>query len=104
VLGPALDTKSATSFDAIKLIFSGAYPAVPPVYFPVVDVRDVAELHAAALSADGAGGRRLIACADTLSMGEMAAILKEEFPEKGRRIPTRVLPAPCEFEDHNPIL
>jgi dihydroflavonol-4-reductase len=93
VLGPALDTKAATSLDVIKLFFSGAYPALPPVHFPVVDVRDLADLHTAVLTAEDAGGRRLIGCADTLSMAEMAAILKKEFSEKGRRIPTRTLPS-----------
>jgi dihydroflavonol-4-reductase len=93
VLGPALDTKAATSLDVIKLIFSGAHPAVPPVHFPVVDVRDLAELHVAALTTEAAGGRRLMGCADTLSMSDIAAILKEEFPEKGGKIPTKTLPA-----------
>ncbi len=94
VLGPALDSRAATSLDVIKLLFSGAYPAVPPVYFPVVDVRDLADLHAAALTAEGVGGRRLIGSAETLSMAEIAATLNQAFPEKGAKIPTRTLPAP----------
>ncbi len=92
VLGPALDTKAATSLAVIKLIFSGAYPAVPRVHFSVVDVRDLADLHAAALTAPDVGGRRLIGAAGSLSMAQIAGILKQEFPERGRKIPTKTLP------------
>jgi dihydroflavonol-4-reductase len=94
VLGPALDGKAATSIDVIGLILKGAYPAVPPVSYPVVDVRDLARLHAAALSAEGVAGRRLIACEGSLSMAEMARILKEEFPDHAKKAPTATLPAP----------
>lgn len=91
VLGPALDTKSATSMDVVKLMFDGSYPALPPVYFAAVDVRDLAELHAKALIKDVAG-RRLLGAADSISMAQMAKILKEAFPEKGMKIPTMELP------------
>ncbi len=43
VLGPTLDGRTGTSLDVIKLLMSGAYPAVPPVHYPVVDVRDLAD-------------------------------------------------------------
>lgn len=92
VLGPALDNKIATSMEVMKLLFAGAYPAVPPVYFPVVDVRDLAELHVTALTSES-GGRRLIGSADSLSMAGMGKILKEAFPKEGKKIPTGELPA-----------
>jgi dihydroflavonol-4-reductase len=93
VLGPALDTKASTSIEVIKLLLNGAYPAVPPVYFPVVDVRDLADLHTAALTAEGVGGRRLIGSGDTLSMADMGTMLKQAFPERAKKAPTRTLPA-----------
>jgi len=95
VIGPALDTKAAASLDVIKRIFAGAYPAVPPLYFPCVDVRDIAAVHVAALTAEGVGGRRLLGSAETLPLAEVARILKDTFPERGRRIPTRTIPAPA---------
>ncbi|MBD3237426.1 MAG: NAD-dependent epimerase/dehydratase family protein [Candidatus Eisenbacteria bacterium] len=93
VLGPALDTKSATSIEVIRLIMRGAYPALPPAYFGVVDVRDVAALQLAALTAPDTRGRRLIACESPMSMTEMAALLKQTFPERGKKIPSLTLPA-----------
>jgi len=93
VLGPALDDKTGTSLDVIKLIMKGAYPAVPPAHYPVIDVRDLAELHVGAMTAEEAGGRRLIGAAGTLSILEMARILRSTFPDYAKKIPTRTLPA-----------
>ncbi len=92
VLGPLLDAKSGTSVDVIRLFLTGAYPAVPKVAYPVVDVRDLAAVHVAAMRAEGAGGRRLIAAGETLSMRDMALALREAFPERARKIPIGQLP------------
>jgi dihydroflavonol-4-reductase len=92
VLGPTLDGGTSTSLDVIKMVMTGAYPAFPPVSYPVVDVRDLADLHVSAMTAPRAGGRRLIGSGTTLSMQEMAGILKEKFPEFAKKIPTRSLP------------
>jgi nucleoside-diphosphate-sugar epimerase len=73
--------KTGTSLEVIKLFFKGAYPALPPVHYPVVDVCDLAELHIRAMASPGAGGRRLIGAADTLSMSEMGQILRNTFPD-----------------------
>ena len=45
VLGPPIDDVIGASLDVIRLFMTGAYPAVPPVAYPMVDVRDVADLH-----------------------------------------------------------
>jgi nucleoside-diphosphate-sugar epimerase len=91
VLGPLLDRGSSTSVDVIKLILQGVYPAVPPSAYPVVDVRDLADLHVAAMTA-AVGGRRLIGAGQTLTMRDMALILRTAFPDRAKKIPTRELP------------
>ncbi len=93
VLGPALDDDIGASLDLIRLFTTGAYPAIPPVSYPIVDVRDVATLHIKAFETPGAGGRRLIAAAETLSLKDMAAILREALPDRAKKIPRRELPA-----------
>lgn len=93
VLGPPLDDDISASLEVIRLFMKGAYPAVPPASFPVVDVRDVAVLHVAAMETPQASGRRLIAASETLSLRQIAEILREAFPDRARKIPTRVLPA-----------
>jgi dihydroflavonol-4-reductase len=90
-LGPLLDGASSTSLDVIKLILQGKYPAVPPSAYPVVDVRDLADLHVAAMTAP-VGGRRLIAAGETRTMRDMALVLREAHPDRARKIPTRELP------------
>jgi dihydroflavonol-4-reductase len=57
----------------------------------VVDVRDVADVHVAAMTAE-VGGRRLIAAGETMTMPEMARTLQKAFPERAKKIPTRALP------------
>ncbi|MCU0305096.1 MAG: NAD-dependent epimerase/dehydratase family protein [Thermoanaerobaculales bacterium] len=93
VLGPVLDTAGGTSVGVVRLLLEGAYPAVPPVAWPVVDVRDVAALHVAAMTAE-VGGRRLIAAGGTMSMAEIGRELRDAFPERARKVPVRTLPAP----------
>ncbi|WP_428409427.1 NAD-dependent epimerase/dehydratase family protein [Hyphococcus sp.] len=92
VLGPPLDDDIGASVDLVKLMMKGAYPALPNASYPIVDVRDVAALHVAALENPQTGGRRLIAAADTLSLKEIAVILREAFPDHAKKIPTASLP------------
>lgn len=91
VLGPALDLDLSTSHAALALMLKGAYPALPPVSFPIVDARDVAELHVAAMRAP-VGGRRLLAAGETLSFAQMAEILRAVLPERAGKIPRGELP------------
>ncbi|WDI31019.1 NAD-dependent epimerase/dehydratase family protein [Hyphococcus flavus] len=93
VFGPALDDDIGASLDVIRLLMTGAYPAVPPVSYPVVDVRDVAQIHVNALENPETSGRRLIAASETLSLSDIAEILRQAFPDRAGKIPSRVLPA-----------
>ena len=92
VMGPAPDTDSATSLDLVKMLLTGAYPALPKIAFPCVDVRDVADLHVAAMTTPEVGGRRLMGAGETLTLRDMGAILREACPERARKIPKRSLP------------
>lgn len=93
VLGPALDDDIGASLDVVKLFMKGAYPAVPPASFPMVDVRDVAALHVCALETPETGGRRLICAGQTMSLKEIGEVLREAFPAYAKKIPARELPA-----------
>lgn len=92
ILGPTLDGRTNTSLNVIKLIMTGAYPAVPPVEYAIVDVRDLAELHVRAMTVPEAGGRRLVGTANSLSMTEMGRVLCKAFPGYCETIPSRTLP------------
>jgi dihydroflavonol-4-reductase len=92
VLGPTLDARIGTSLEVIKLFLDGAYPATPNVTFTVADVRDVSAVHVRAMERPAAGGRRLIAAGQTLSLPEIGEILREAFPAFANEIPKRTLP------------
>ncbi|MEV0379488.1 hypothetical protein [Nonomuraea sp. NPDC050643] len=69
-------------------------PVVLPVYFGVVDVRDVADLHLRAMTHPGAaGGRFLAGSGEAISFLGMARILSENLGAHAARVPTRELTA-----------
>ena len=92
VLGPALDRDVATSAEIVRLFLKGAYPAVPRLSFPVVDVRDVALTHVAALESPQAAGERFLCASDSLWLKDIGRILRTAFPAFRRNPPVRELP------------
>jgi dihydroflavonol-4-reductase len=90
VLGPPLDVTFGSSVGLVKRLLSGKDPMVPAFGLPVVDVRDVAEMHLRTLERPETAGRRYIASAGSLWMAQMGAILKAAHP--ARRIPSRTAP------------
>ncbi len=90
VMGPPLDRHYGSSIGVIARILRGKDPMVPMLDFPVVDVRDVAEMHLRALERPAAAGMRILAVAGNMTMAAMATELKRAYPK--RRIATRVAP------------
>jgi nucleoside-diphosphate-sugar epimerase len=71
----------------------GAMPGCPRLYFGVVDVRDVADLHIRAMTHPAAKGERFLAVAgDFMSILDIAKVLKERMGAPAKRVPTRQLP------------
>lgn len=92
IFGPALGPDYSASLDLIQRLLKGM-PGCPRLYFGVVDVRDVADLHLRAMTAPEAKGERFIAVAgDAVSMMDVARALREALGERARRVPTRALP------------
>ncbi len=93
VFGPVLGPDYSTSILIVQRLMDGAVPGCPQIYFGVVDVRDVVDLHLRAMTAPAAKGERFLAVAgDFLSMRDIAMILKRRMGEAARRVPTRQLP------------
>ena len=61
----------------------GEYSIIPEVYFPIIDVRDVAAAHFAALEKPEAAGNRYALVAETISVKEVTTILAGEFKPQG---------------------
>ncbi len=92
VLGPVLSADFSSSVQIITRLLSGSLPGLPNFGFGVVDVRDVADLHVRALTADGIDGERFIASGPFMMMKEVAAVLRGSMGDEARKVPTRGLP------------
>jgi dihydroflavonol-4-reductase len=92
MLGPVPRQAMFPSVAMIQQMLAGALPAVPRLFFPIVDVRDIAELQMLAMSNPEAGGQRLIGAGDTLSMLEMATVLRAHPGAHATNVPTQELP------------
>jgi len=93
VLGPALSADYSTSLYVIKRMLDGGMPGCPKLYFGIVDVRDVADLHIRCMTHTAARGERFLATAGNfLALVEVARILRARMGSIARRVPTRQLP------------
>jgi nucleoside-diphosphate-sugar epimerase len=93
VFGPLLGPDYSTSILLVQRLMDGAMPGCPKLYFGLVDVRDVADLHLRAMTQPAAKGERFLAIAgDFVSIVDIAKILKSRMGAAARRVPTRQLP------------
>ncbi|RKQ70806.1 nucleoside-diphosphate-sugar epimerase [Litorimonas taeanensis] len=80
VLGPDPYQNGGASMGLIKAMFEGDFPRAPKIAYPIIDIRDCASIHVAAMTADKAGGRRLMAAGQTYWLAGIANVLKEAYP------------------------
>ena len=91
ILGPPLGSDSAgTSVSTIRGMITGSVPGIPPISVPMVDVRDVALAHVAALENPAANGHRFAVChPEPIRYLEVAKILRAAGYTK---VPSREIP------------
>ncbi len=93
VFGPTLGPDYATSVLIVRRLLDGDVPICPRIGFGAVDVRDVADLHLRAMTDPAARGERFLAVAgESVSLLDVAAILKRHMGPLARRVPTREVP------------
>jgi nucleoside-diphosphate-sugar epimerase len=93
VFGPVLGPDFSTSVQLLRLLMDGRMPRCPRLSFGIVDVRDVADLHLRAMIDPRAAGERFLAVAgESMSIQEIALLLKERMGDAAARAPTKVLP------------
>lgn len=93
ILGPVLDADFSVSGQIVRALLTRELPGVPDLGFALVDVRDVAAMHVAALTTPPAAGERFIVAGPHVAMAEVAAILARRFGPEGFRVPQRRLPS-----------
>jgi len=91
VLGPSLGAPGdGQSETMMATMIAGKMPMIPDVAMGMIDVRDVARLHVAAVSAVGAPGKRFIAASEQpVTLAYLASVLRGAGYTK---VPTRKAP------------
>lgn len=94
VMGPVIGRDVSGANHIIQRSLNGQMPGYPNMYIPVVDVRDVAAAHIAAMtSAKAAGERFLVANGEpAIAMKSIGAIPKEDLGMKASKVPTGTIP------------
>jgi nucleoside-diphosphate-sugar epimerase len=93
VFGPVLGPDFSPSVLLLRRLMNGGVPACPRLYFGVVDVRDVADLHIRAMTHPAAKGERFLAVAgDCMSILDIAKVLRQRMGASARKVPRFQLP------------
>jgi dihydroflavonol-4-reductase len=93
VLGPVLGRDHSASIEIVKKLLDGSLPGLPRFGWPLVDVRDIADLHVRAMVRPEAAGERFIGAGPFYWMADIARVLRARLPETAaRRVPHRNLP------------
>ncbi|MFD2420032.1 NAD-dependent epimerase/dehydratase family protein [Amycolatopsis pigmentata] len=88
IFGPPLGPHLSASTGLVKAMLDGSMPVVPPLYFVVVDVRDVADIHLRAMTHPAAAGQRFLAGGETISFLRLARILAKHLGAAAAKVPT----------------
>jgi len=94
VIGAPLDNKFGSSMAIIDQLIQGTRRMLPNLRVGIVDVKDVARMHVDSIKIDATKGERILASTGTLSLVEIAKIIKADNPEIKvitRRAPTWLL-------------
>ena len=92
VFGPLLSDDLSTSIEVVKQLLEGKVPMCPDVGFGIIDVRDVADLHHRALTAEGIRDERYVCSGPFLKMIDVAGILTANLGDRATKVPTRKMP------------
>lgn len=92
VLGPLCGPAASTSNEAVMKLMNRDFPACPDFTYAMVDARDVAAAHLAAMTSPASAGQRYLCALDSCSLRDVAAILAAQYGPLGYRIPTGNLP------------
>jgi nucleoside-diphosphate-sugar epimerase len=93
VFGPVLGPDYSAPIQLVQRMMDGAMPGIPRLSFGIVDVRDVADLHLRAMTNSAAKGERFLATAgDSMTIQEIAKLLRARMGTAAARVPTRGLP------------
>tara|TARA_Y100000589_G_C27173139_1_gene637618 strand:- start:997 stop:2010 length:1014 start_codon:yes stop_codon:yes gene_type:complete len=95
VFGPILSSQNkSSSVNIILKMIKGEFPALPNIYFSLVDVRDVARLHVDSLTNDKSDFKRIIVSSSrAISFLEISKILRKLGYKKSplKKVPNQII-------------
>lgn len=94
VMGPVMGGDISGSNHIVQSMLTGAMSRVPDMYIPIVDVRDVAAAHVAAVDAPDAAGQRILLGSGepAVAMSRIAEVLRAALGSAASRTPVRRVP------------
>ena len=92
VIGPLIDPDGSASIEVVRKLLAREVPGCPNLGFSLVDVRDVAAAHLAAMTSPEASGKRYICDAEFRMLVSIAVQLNQVFGPRGYPVRTRELP------------
>ena len=84
ILGPNINTERFTSGDIIKMIMENQMPGVPASKIGLIDVRDCAQAHLAAIKTEAAKNKRMILVSETVWFKSITEWLHEKYKSEYR--------------------
>jgi nucleoside-diphosphate-sugar epimerase len=90
IIGPPVDSDASISVMMVTSLLDHSLPALPNTGFSIIDVRDVAAMHVAALAHPESAGQRYLAAAEYMTFPAIADILRAAYPSYN--VPTRRVP------------
>lgn len=95
VMGPVMGAEISGSNHIVQRLLAGQMPGLPDIAIPIVDVRDVAAAHVAAMTAESAAGQRFLVTGvrEAVPMSRIAAVLRESLGDAASKVPTRRIPS-----------
>ena len=94
IMGPVMGDGISGANEIVQRSLDGRMPGYPNMFVPIVDVRDVAAAHIAAMTNPAAAGERFLVVSDkpAIAMKQIGAILKNTFGDDAKKVPTRTIP------------
>lgn len=93
IFGPSLGPALSAAHSLLQKVMDGSMKALPDIRMGIVDVRDLADLHISAMITPAAAGQRFLALSGgTMSLLEIAALLKRKMPQAAGKVSARSLP------------
>lgn len=93
VLGPLIDPDTSASHEVVRRLLSGEVPGIPDIGFSLVDVRDVAAAHVAALTAADAPENRYICVTGYMDYYDIARQVHAHLAGSDFKVPIRRIPS-----------